>query len=159
MVFYVLLEGANKQFIKRYFSNASGNLYDGGFVSDISHSMMVNSGDHPDDQSDLQRLLTAVQQTAQTKNLAPLDKALDLDRFISMLCIEVMVWHWDGYGLNKNNWRIFHDADADKMVFIPHGLDQTFGIENRGPVEIYKGTLVRRCGASGHADGRRPPAI
>jgi spore coat protein CotH len=135
---YVLLEGANKQFLKRYFKNASGNLYDGGFVRDVSESMAVNCGDHPDDHSDLRTLIAAVQETAQNRNLASLEKALDLDRFLSMLSVEVMAWHWDGYGLNKNNWRIFHDAGADRMVFIPHGLDQTFGIANRGPVEFTK---------------------
>jgi hypothetical protein len=138
MGLYVLLEGANKQFLKRYFKNASGNLYDGGFVSDIHENLMVNCGDHPDDHSDLQALIAGIQEAAQTRHLASLEKSLDVDRFLSMLCIEVMVWHWDGYGLNKNNWRIFHDADADKMVFIPHGLDQTFGIGNRGRVEFMK---------------------
>src|SRR5262249_6524698 len=69
---YVLLEGANKQFLKRYFSNASGNLYDGGFVHDVDPSLTVNSGDHPADRSALIALIRATQATQQTHNLAPL---------------------------------------------------------------------------------------
>jgi hypothetical protein len=56
-----------------------------------------------------------------------LEKVLDTDRFISMVAIEMLLCHWDGYTLNRNNWRIFHDLDSNRMVFIPHGLDQLFG--------------------------------
>jgi hypothetical protein len=38
----------------------------------------------------------------------------------------VIVAHWDGYSLNRNNFRIFHDLSTDRMVFLPQGLDQTF---------------------------------
>jgi hypothetical protein len=47
---------------------------------------------------------------------------------MSMIAMEVMLCHWDGYALNKNNWRLFHDLDSNRMVFIPHGVDQTFGV-------------------------------
>jgi hypothetical protein len=125
---YVLLEGANKQFLKRYFKNAKGNLYDGGFVSDISDSLPVNSGDNRDDHSGLKALVAAVRETSQRSSLAPLEAALDVDRFITMMAMEVMMCHWDGYCLNRNNWRIFHDLETNKMIFIPHGVDQSFGV-------------------------------
>jgi hypothetical protein len=43
------------------------------------------------------------------------------------VALEMMLFHWDGYSFNRNNWRIFHDLESNKMVFIPHGLDQLFG--------------------------------
>jgi hypothetical protein len=134
---YVLLEGANKQFLKRYFKNAKGNLFDGGFVRDVDTSLSVNSGDDPKDRSGLVRLQAALQQTAmqpagRARTLAPLEKALDVDRFISMIAMEVLVVHWDGYLMNRNNWRVFHDLDSNRMVFIPHGLDQMFGVGAQG---------------------------
>lgn len=132
---YVMLEGANRQFLKRYFRNAKGNLFDGGFCKDIDEALSVNSGDNPNDTSGLQALNGAL--GGRTADALPrLEKVLDVDRFISMVAMEVMVWHWDGYALNKNNWRVFHDLDSHKMVFIPHGLDQTFGNQNRGPVGL-----------------------
>src|SRR5205823_1467750 len=33
----------------------------------------------------------------------------------------------------KNNYRLFHDAERDKMVFMPHGLDQMFGVMRTDP--------------------------
>ena len=32
---YVLVEGFNKQFLRRHFKNAEGHLYDGGFLKDV----------------------------------------------------------------------------------------------------------------------------
>lgn len=123
---YVLLEGANKQFLKGHFANTKGNLYDGGFCQDVDGSLSVNCGDNPNNHSGLQALLAALSEPRPT--FARLDQVLDVDRFLSMMAIEVMLGHWDGYTMNRNNWRTFHDLDAKKMVFIPHGLDQLFGV-------------------------------
>src|SRR6185436_4566339 len=40
--------------------------------------------------------------------------------------LEVMIWDWDGYIKNRNNYRIYHDLDSGRMVFFPHGMDQMF---------------------------------
>ena len=123
--FYVMLEGANKQFLKHYFGNAKGNLFDGGFCQDVSTSLAVNSGDNPSDRSGLRALISTIRQPRPT--LAQLEQVLDVDRFISMMVLETILGHWDGYTQNRNNWRVFHDLDAKRMVFVPHGLDQLFG--------------------------------
>jgi spore coat protein H len=124
---YVLLEGANKQFLRRYFDNTKGNLFDGGFCRDLTESLAVNCGDDPNNRSGLRTLILAARATRQAKDLAPLKEALDLDCYLSMLAMEIITSHWDGYTGNRNNWRIFHDLDSNRMVFIPHGLDQMFG--------------------------------
>ncbi|MEO8429673.1 MAG: CotH kinase family protein, partial [Verrucomicrobiota bacterium] len=130
---YVLVEGFNKQFLKRYFKNTSGNLYDGGFVKEITEDLAVNSGDHPKDRSRLDALAEAASEPNLTRRLARLEKVLDMDRFLSLIAMEVMQCHWDGYAMNKNNYRVYHDLDSNRMVFFPHGLDQMFGVERAGP--------------------------
>jgi len=47
-------------------------------------------------------------------------------RFVSFMAMEVLVWDWDGYVMNRNNYRIYHNPSDDRMVFIPHGMDQMF---------------------------------
>ena len=47
--------------------------------------------------------------------------------------MDVMQCDWDGYAMAHNNWRIFHDRAANRMVFFPHGLDQMFGVEKTTP--------------------------
>jgi hypothetical protein len=123
---YVLTEGWDREFLKRHFRNTKGNLYDGGFVKDVDAELSVNSGDKPKDQSDRIALLEAAKEKNLTNRLVRLNKILDIDRFLTFTALEVMLWDWDGYPLNRNNWRLYHDLDTDRMVFMPHGMDQMF---------------------------------
>ncbi|HZR15846.1 MAG TPA: CotH kinase family protein [Verrucomicrobiae bacterium] len=129
----VMVEGWGKHFLKRYFDNTSGNLYDGGFVQDVNDRLSVNSGDNPQDHSGLLALISALREQDPTRKFARLEETLDMDRFLSYLAMDVMQCDWDGYAMNHNNWRLFHDKGANKMVFMPHGLDQMFGVERTTP--------------------------
>ncbi len=51
--FYVLKEGFDGAFLKRHFGDGKGNLYDGGFLQDLDANLEKDSGDGPDDRSDL----------------------------------------------------------------------------------------------------------
>jgi spore coat protein H len=123
---YVLVEGFNKQFLKKHFKDANGHLYDGGFVKDIDAELALNSGDNPKDQSDRKALVEAAREPDLKKRLGRLEQTLDLDRFLTYIALDVMLWDWDGYAQNRNNWRLYHDPSTEKMVFIPHGMDQMF---------------------------------
>jgi hypothetical protein len=128
----VMIEGWGKQFLKRYFKNVKGNLYDGGFVEDINDRLEVNSGDNPQDHSGLLALISALEENRSVR-FSRLSEVLDMDRFLSFMAMDIMVCDWDGYPMNHNNWRLFHDQAANKMVFMPHGMDQMFGIERTTP--------------------------
>jgi spore coat protein CotH len=127
---YVLIEGVNKQFLKRYFPQAGGNVYDGHSQQDVNQRMRTNSGDAPKDQSRLADLASAAGTSDLAARRIALEKTLDVERFLSFMAVEVIVAHWDGYSLNRNNFRIFHDKSTDRMVFLPQGLDQTFQRKN-----------------------------
>ena len=129
----VMTEGFGKHFLKRHFKNTSGNLYDGGFCQEIMQDLNVNSGDNAKDHSDLRRLALAANEPDLNLRFAALEKILDMDRFLSFIAMEVIECHWDGYALNRNNYRLYHDMDKDRMVFMPHGLDQMFGVERSSP--------------------------
>jgi spore coat protein H len=129
----VMVEGWGKHFLKRYFENTSGNLYDGGFCQDINSSLAVNSGDDPTDHSGLRALIAAVGERDPDQRFARLEQTLDMNRFLSFVAMDVMQCDWDGYTMNHNNWRLFHDRGANRMVFMPHGLDQMFGVDRATP--------------------------
>jgi hypothetical protein len=130
---YVLTEGYGKSFLKRYFKNVGGNLYDGGFVQDVTENLNTNSGDKREERSDLKRLREAAVDPDPASRWRRLNEVLDLDRFLSFMAMEIMTCHWDGYGMNRNNYRLFHDLETDRMVFMPHGLDQMFGVFRSSP--------------------------
>jgi spore coat protein H len=134
---YVLLEGFDKSFLRRYFKNPNGNLYDGGFLKEITDSIECTSGSgdvRP--HSELRALAAAAEDPDPARRVERLEKLLDLDRFISFVALEVMTWHWDGYTMKRNNYRVYHDPDTGKIHFFAHGMDQMFW-DSRG--SIYPG--------------------
>jgi spore coat protein H len=41
--------------------------------------------------------------------------------------MEMLTAGIDGYAFNRNNYRVYHHPKTDKLMFLPHGLDATFG--------------------------------
>ncbi len=144
---YVLVEGWDKQFLKRHFKDAGGNLYDGGAARDITSPIEVQSGKNREDRSRLDELLAATRETNVTARTQRLASVLDIDQFLSFTAMELLTVHWDGYARNRNNYRIFHNLDTDRLVFLPHGLDQMFGLWRATPQDsltpMIKGVVAR----------------
>lgn len=131
---YYLKEGYDKQFLKIHFGDNNGNFYDGGFLRDIDQDLqLVSTENDVANRADLKALLAAAREKDEQKRFAVLDKLLDMDRFISYLVLQAVTWDWDGYPMNRNNYRIYHDPKTNKITFIPSGMDQVFGDTN-GPI-------------------------
>lgn len=128
---YVLLEGWNKQFLKQHFADARGNFYEGAFRDDITASLELKSGAKTKNRADLDALVAASQERDPERRFAAMERVLDINRFVTFVALEVMLNHWDGYSLHVNNYRIFHDNSSGKLVFMPHGMDQLFGVRRR----------------------------
>jgi hypothetical protein len=141
---YVLVEGWNKQFLKHHFPDAKGNLYDAPLTSDVDKVLNVVSGENPNDQSDARALAQVCKDPRPTNRLALLETILDVDRFISLVALDCLIWNWDGYAMNKNNYRVFHDNSTGRLVFMPHGLDQLFW-KPEGPIVTGRNGLVGRA--------------
>jgi hypothetical protein len=125
---HVLTEGMNKQFLRQHFEDVHGNLYQTHGNQEITQRLDVNSGDDPNNDSGLRALAQAVKEEDPAVRWSRLEQTLDVKRFITFMALEMMLCHWDGYCMNQNNWRIFHDLGSNRMVFIAHGMDQMFGV-------------------------------
>ncbi len=125
---YVLKEGFEKEMLGLYFKKTKGNLYDGGFLREITDPLERDSGEGEDvdNWEDLKALAKAAQGTNILTRFNELTNILDVDRFIAFTVLEVIAWDWDGYVMNRNNYRVFHDLGSGRMVFFPHGMDQMF---------------------------------
>lgn len=138
---YVLKEGFDETFLKRHFSDATGNLYDGGFLQDVDVDLEKDSGKGPDDHSDVKALLEACREPNIQERWKRIDEVLDVDAFITFMAMELMMCHWDGYTPNKNNYRIYFNPTDNKAHFLPHGMDQMFGDPN-APILEMPGAIV-----------------
>jgi spore coat protein H len=118
---YVVGEAMNRDFLTQYFKKTKGNLYEGS-NADITEKLEKDSGDSSSDQSDLRALAKAAQEPDLAERWKKLGQVLDLDRFLSFVAGEVLVWHQEGYALAHHEYRIYHDPASDHFVFLPHDI-------------------------------------
>lgn len=141
---YYLKEGYDNSFLKRHFGNKNGNFYDGGFLRELDQPLQLLSGKNDmANHADLKALMTAAREKDLKQRFQQMEKLLDLDKFISYLVLEVITWDWDGYPMNRNNYRIYHDPQRNKIVFLPSGMDQMFGDPNGPVVPNFQGFVAQ----------------
>jgi len=144
---YVFKEAFTRDFLAAFFSDTSGDLWDGGFCKEIEENMEKDLGD-PDNKQPIKELIAACQEGDNKKRWERLGKILDLDRFMSFSAMEAILCHWDGYNFNRNNYRVYQDATTGKFCFFLHGMDQMFGDPNFPIMRDFGalvGNAVMRC--------------
>ena len=139
---YVVAEAANKDFLSQYFKKAKGNLYEGS-NNDVTDKLEKDGGDSSTEQPDLRALANAAKESDLAQRWKKLTTLLDIDRFIAFAAVEVLTGHHDGYTMDKNNYRIYHDPASGQMVFLPHGLDQLFAKTDEPLIPEWKGTVAK----------------
>lgn len=123
---YVLKEGVDPRFLARALSESKGNLYDGGFCTDVDGELEKDAGKGPDDRSDLAALVAACREPDLPVRAQRLAALLDVEAFLTFTALERMTCHWDGYSLNANNYRVYVRTSDGRALFLPHGMDQMF---------------------------------
>ena len=139
---YVVAEAANRDFLAQYFKKSKGNLYEGS-NNDVTDKLEKDGGDDATDQADLKSLAGAAKETDLTQRWKKLTPVLDIERFVSFAAAEVLLCHHDGYSMDRNNYRIYHDPASGQMVFIPHGLDQLLGKTDEPLIPDWKGLVAK----------------
>ena len=150
---YVLKESFTTDFLRRHFQRIDGNFYDGGLHHDIWEPLKLDSGDGPKDDSDLKALFAATQIAEPGARWGRLQALVDMKRFVSMMAMESLTCHIDGYSLMQNNYRIYFEPPSGRAVFVALGMDRMFETPQM-PVEPEMRGVVSKA-ILGVADGRR----
>lgn len=140
---FVLKEGYDKTWLSRNFQSNKGNLYDGGFLTDIDGNIEMSSGLSKTNRSDL-KVLIAAANSPMSNRLERLSKILDLESFTTFCVLQVLTSDWDGYAAKPNNYRLYHDPKTGKFTFIPHGMDQMFWDSNYPIDPGFNGLVARQ---------------
>ncbi|HMJ90676.1 MAG TPA: CotH kinase family protein [Candidatus Acidoferrum sp.] len=125
---YVCIEAENKNFLKRWFKNGTGSLYE-NYLKDVDAEMDQDNGDDLS-QADVKNLAGVTKLPDPAERWTKLQTVLDVDRYVSHLVCEIFTSHTDGYAMNRNNYRIYYNPDDGRFTFIGHGMD--WGFANTG---------------------------
>ena len=139
---YVLIEGFDVEFLEANFQSRNGTLYEPVGGSDIDGELRLQAGREESAEA-LRELRIAIREQDREKQWALLQKSIDLDSFTTFMALEVLICHRDGYSLARNNFCLYH-SPVHKWTFIPHGMDQLFGIPSL-PWNANFGGLVARA--------------
>jgi hypothetical protein len=120
---YVQVEATTADFLKRWFEDAKGDLYEGPGDVTRPERLEVDSDPEAADREALADLGAAAETAAAGGSLAPLAKLMDLEKLAKFHALESLLCHWDGYRA-PNNFRLYYEPKADRFTLIPHGADQ-----------------------------------
>ena len=140
---YVVVEASTRQFLKRWFSDTSGDLYEGPGDVFSWEKLELDTNQETSERKSLRRLAETIEKARDDDPLESIGKALDVDAFARFLAVELIAGHWDGYAGMANNYRIYHDPARDRFVFVPHGADQPFERVDARLDRPLKGILAR----------------
>lgn len=125
----------NESFLDHWYGRDDGNLYEGAYGSDLVDSLVDTfDQDRGEDIAfaDLRAVTEAIGALPEPSPfMSAVGQYIDTEQFARFVATELMLAHWDGYAVTKNNYFLYPDA-AGRWTFIPWGLDQTFGDSNYG---------------------------
>ena len=125
---YSHVESVRKDFLRRHFTKASGNLYEGQ-ISDFTEKAVgtfdVKTNAKKNDRSDLIKATRALA-VPDDQLFEAVGKVVDLDNFYRYWAMECLMGFNDGYSGNQNNFFIYNDPATARFKFIPWGADGVF---------------------------------
>jgi spore coat protein CotH len=128
---YANVEAEDKTFLRRWFSDDGGNLYEEGqtdFVPGAEAKFDLETNETANDRTDLAGLIAAFQGAEPDTFLEDLGAALDTERFLRFTAAELLVNQWDMYAYTMfypNNFRLYSDPTSGRFVFLPWGMDMS----------------------------------
>ena len=125
---FLLIEPVDATFLDRWFGDPSGNLYEGAYGVDL-YTYEVASFDlemgADIGHTDLDAVIAVLDAGATDANYEAVQALVDMPRFLTLMAVEALTYHWDGYS-TANNYRLYADPRTGLFTMIPWGTDQTF---------------------------------
>jgi spore coat protein CotH len=128
---YANVEAEDKPFLRRWFANDAGNLYEEGqrdFVPGAETAFDLETNQTTNDRSDLKSVIATVQTATAATFFTEIGKSIDTAHFVRFTAAEAAVNQWDMYAYTvfyPNNFRIYNDPTSQRLVFLPWGMDMS----------------------------------
>jgi len=141
---YISVEHIDEEFIKKNFTDATGNLWKCLYPADLTYkgsdpniykyrqsfpAYELSTNEDQGDYSQLARLINLINNTPGSAFQDSLENILDVRDFLKYEAMNVLVGQWDDYWSNMNNYYLYFEPTEKKFHFIPYDYDNTFGID------------------------------
>jgi hypothetical protein len=140
---YVLVEGVDRDFLKRHFDDHKGNLYDEGKRTDVDGKLEKYGSKNNDNQADVDALAAAARESDPGRRWEQLQRVLDVDRFITFAALEVFLWQKGSYARHARKFRLYHDPVSNRMVFFPKNVEEVLQKTDGPMFPEWKGVVAR----------------
>lgn len=150
---YIVIEAEDKRFLKRWFDDASGNLYEetaGDLEVGNEDMFELETNEMLNEKSDLTALFAAIAAADDETLLEDMAAILDGPMFLRYCAYEAAVLQWDGYCQTRfgpNNFRLYHDPSTGHFHFIPWGMDMSWKSYEPAPLDPFdaRSLLFQKC--------------
>ncbi|MEM1122297.1 MAG: CotH kinase family protein [Bacteroidota bacterium] len=143
---YINVEHIDEEFVQKRMTDGAGNLYKCLWPADLHflganpnfYESYENNGRkvydlktnlEKNDYSDLAHFINVLNNYSGTTFQCELEKIFDVDTYLKVIALDVLIGNWDGPIINKNNFYLYHDPCTGKFTYLPYDLDNTLGID------------------------------
>jgi hypothetical protein len=163
---YNNIETIDRRFLARHFPSNRGALYEGTYFCDLVAGNIhdddtgcltrsfapdpcdsVRPGDDPLDYAPLRDFVAKLDALPATGVYPALAQIVDLDEWMSVWAVDMVLAHWDGYEWNlRNNYRVYHEPTTGLWSMIPSGVDQTMQSQHVNDTLFdVQGRIAQKC--------------
>lgn len=140
---YISVELIDEEFVKKNFSDDSGNLWKCLYPADLTFkgtdpnvykyraafpAYELTTNETVGDYSQLAHLINIINNSASSAFQDSLESILSIESFLKYQTVDILVGQWDDYWSNQNNYYLYYEPASKKFHFIPYDYDNTFGI-------------------------------
>ena len=89
----------------------------------------LKTNDYLDDYNDLSIFIDALNNTSFSQEPCVIPALFNIEDYLKIAAIDVLLGNWDGYIFNKNNFYLYHHQLTQQINYLPYDLDNTWGID------------------------------
>ena len=145
---YINVEHVDEEFIQRRFKHDHGNLWKCTYPADLAdlgndpeaykftppwndwqRTYELKTNQQEDDYSAIRDLCHIVGTASNGDFQCELEAVFDVDGFLKLTAVEILVGHWDNYIGNQNNFYLYERPSDGRLMMFSYDMDNTLGIE------------------------------
>ena len=145
---YINVEHVDEEFIQKRFKHDHGNLWKCTYPADLAdlgdnpeaykftppwnseqRTYELKTNNAEDDYSAIRDLCHTVGTASDADFQCELEAIFDVDGFLKLAAVEILVGHWDNYIGNQNNFYLYERPSDGRLMMISYDVDNTLGIE------------------------------